>query len=304
MRKYQIIVIAFMMVSYAGAAELLWYLPYDANMNDGVNGEAPTQVNANSLADEPYASTSPSLSAGLTSGGSGAETGGALDMRDTMAIMGQASYGGWVRYGSPDYDSAMEQSMMGLSSFTVMGWLNTKDSSIAIGNNARVFASSDNSFSLLFNNGSVPGRMQFALEGNWYNSGYAVTNWGLADEWVFFAASYDGTTSTENLKYYIGGLDTNDVELVVTLDSNVGTFNYSGNWFVVGNNGADNTSADKGFKGLIDELRMFGSAADASGALDAADITLYKNDVFTAVPEPATIGLLAIGGLAFVRRKK
>jgi hypothetical protein len=309
MKKLILLTLIFFVFSFANAGQVLWYLPFDSDMNDAINGESPTEVEGNTLAPAPYTDVAPSLSSGLTSGGNGLESGGALDMRATMEFMGQtspANYGGWVRYGTPEagVDTPMEDAMDGLLSFSFMGWMNTKDSSISIGNNTRAFArGSVNDFTLLFNDGAGPGRMKMAIDGNWNGTGWSDNNWGTADQWVFFAATYDGTLTTNNLKYYVGDLSTNDVELVSTFSLNTGALNSSGDPIIVGNNGENETSADKGFKGLLDELRLYGSHSDASGALDVDGLSAYKNDVFTEIPEPTTMSILALGAFGLIRKR-
>jgi hypothetical protein len=55
------------------------------------------------------------------------------------------------------------------------------------------------------------------------------------------------------------------------------------------------TSIQRPFDGLLDNMRIFGSTTDASGALSLAELeTIRAADI---IPEPGAVWLLLIGGL-------
>jgi hypothetical protein len=72
---------------------------------------------------------------------------------------------------------------------------------------------------------------------------------------------------------------------------------------LVGNR-ADGT---RGLGFLLDDLTIFGSKTDSSGALSAADLqTVYNNGLANAssAPEPTAIGLVGVGLLVMTRRRQ
>ena len=63
---------------------------------------------------------------------------------------------------------------------------------------------------------------------------------------------------------------------------------------IVGGHGRDAADpAGNSFNGLIDDVKMFDTALDAAGVSAAAQI-----------PEPSSLGLLALAGLSFLRRRR
>src|SRR6185295_14610315 len=97
--------------------------------------------------------------------------------------------------------------------------------------------------------------------------------------WRFFAVTYDPGLAKDHVKFYVGTWQ-QDVVLVSTHDSNRGQ---SGGRIAphlsVGNvpPAIRPAAPDRAFRGVIDEIRIFGSAADGAGALGLPELKRIQN---------------------------
>ncbi|MFN3485668.1 MAG: hypothetical protein ACK44W_09315, partial [Planctomycetota bacterium] len=99
-------------------------------------------------------------------------------------------------------------------------------------------------------------------------------NQALNANWRFFAVTYDSTASSGHVKFYFGSSNA-DAKLEAAVDYPRGPVGSRiGQTFSVGNVNLPTRSLapDRSFKGLIDEVRVFGSAFDGSGALTLPEI--------------------------------
>ncbi len=185
---------------------------------------------------------------------------------DNTSASSMAGDGGTVRFLS---NSAVSAALTDLRSFTITGWMKsdqTPDNLAGI----VAFASGDGNFRVRF---TAPNQLGLQLNNTYYHSD-SIANFSAAN-WKYFAVSYDGTTSTDNLKFYYAS---NDGTGIITLDSTQncpeGQIVMDPALFYVGN---VNTAGTSPFDGYLDSVRIFGSKTDNSGCLSQAEIAQYKN---------------------------
>jgi hypothetical protein len=122
------------------------------------------------------------------------------------------------------------------------------------------------------------------------------TAWNQTEQWVFFAITYDGTASSNNVRFYKGG-KTGEVTLVVTATLNAGVVVETINPFIVGN-AAGAVNNNRSFKGILDNVRIYGSTTDGSGVLAIGQLEAIRI-VDGAVPAlVAPAGVVASPGNA------
>ena len=128
--------------------------------------------------------------------------------------------------------------------------------------------------------------------------------------WVFFAVTYDGTETSNNLKFYRGYRSDEEatggdatVTLMASFNVSAGVMNDENSPLYIGNRPGN---FNRPFMGLLDNFRIYGgkeSAQDISGALTLADLDDTRlGDV--VIPEPASLAGLGMGGLLLLRRRR
>jgi large repetitive protein len=140
----------------------------------------------------------------------------------------------------------------------------------------------------------IAGRLYYSSENKWYmwyKAGSSTVNWWWdyqnveKDEWIHLAVVFDGIAGTKTLYangQVAGTVATQSGESL----SDIAAFNFftrtsktnGGDWW-------------DSFHGKMDDFRIY-------------DHALTQAEVMTLVPEPTTIALLGLGGLALIRRKK
>ncbi len=183
------------------------------------------------------------------------------DCIDYSAAPAAGSYS-TIRFGKTGSDTAWEKTLIDAKSFTITGWFKTsglmENERILDFGNCNLITTSDSRLSF-YEDGSTPTDTQ------------STAIYGAVNQWVFFAITYDGTQGFENLKYYVGSADTVS-SLGITKDADFGTVDSASDGMVtyLGNNQV--SPGFRSFAGYLDEIRIYTSAEDASGALDAASI--------------------------------
>lgn len=266
-------------------------LDYDFNQVTGGGTTAPsTGGTTTSLNLYNSAGTLTNLHGAAGSGVSGNAGDLAFD-NSASTGMGSGGTGGRAQSGNI---SAINS----LQSFTLTGWFKT-GSTTAIGNNAflinnqsgttdgfRLYSGSTGALALNVNGVAV------ASSGT---STYAAT-----EAWVFFAVTYDGTLSSNNVKFYIGNTST-ATSLNVTRTLAQGTASANSGGFAVGNVLSSNI---RPFDGYLDNISVYGSQTDGSGVLNLAQIESVRQA--DLVPEPANLAFLGCGAglLAVICRRR
>jgi hypothetical protein len=169
----------------------------------------------------------------------------------------------------------------GLRSFTITGWINSRDNTVGPGGNRIVSAinnGADGFDLVLLGDGSLQLGVNQWPDGVPSRSNpnrVAADPGASADNWVFFAVTYDSTAANENVSFYFGDVDT-PAEADASISYHRGAVGAGlGPCLTVGHfNPATRGDGhrDRMFRGLIDEIRLYGSRYDGAGALDLESI--------------------------------
>ncbi len=187
----------------------------------------------------------------------------------------------------------------GLTQFTVTGWYNTATDPGSSA--ARLFTTNDGKEALFFSGATG---LQLALSGATNSNVAAAINssvYNATNTWIFFAVTYDGTTTSANVNFYAGGniLGTASSK-AGTVTANAGTLSVTSTSITI----ANTTAGTRPFDGLMDDFRIY------DGVLNASMVEAVRVSGLTAspVPEPATSTILAslavLGCIAVQRRRK
>lgn len=196
----------------------------------------------------------------------------------------------------------------GLSAITLTTWLNLRD--YTSGNHRLVAKQSGGAFGgFSWNMNAAPNDGAVSADnfrlamfvGNNVSSGagdfgaaFSSADAGADNEWVFLAVTYDNSQASGNTHFYMGDMTGSVTELgsaqtlpQITIDGGTARFG-------VGFTDAAPT-ANVSANGLQDDVRVYASALDAT-QLEAIRLS--------NVPEPASLGVLAMGAAALLGRRR
>lgn len=194
--------------------------------------------------------------------------------------MGAAGVGGRAQAG------AANSGLAGLTSFTLTGWFKT-DSTTSIGNTTWLInnLNAGNTAGFGLNSGST-GALTLNVNGVIHTS--TGTPYSATQTWTFFAVSYNSITTTA---IFYNGSISGTFLTNVSRTLNGGPTGDSGVAMTLGNI----SSGVRPLDGYLDNIRIYGSTLDGSGALSAGTIQAIMNSDISPIPEPATATLFFAG---------
>ncbi|MBI3657442.1 MAG: hypothetical protein HY232_13590 [Acidobacteria bacterium] len=209
-----------------------------------------------------WAAGDPRTSGGL--GVSGQATDRAYDSRNASSMGSAIDGSGVLIYPVDTQAPEIDQ----LASFTVSGWYRTENA--PLGGSARLFKLQNGAAGF---DAQITSQLNLEVGGATGGGSSTLRSVGPTptdvNRWVFWAITYDGTKTTNNAIGYIGylgspvvavGTNTIDQGIVSTVGANYGGFNVT-----------------RAVDGLLDNLRIFGSKIDGSGALSLPDLEAYRS---------------------------
>ncbi|MDB5296172.1 MAG: anchor protein [Phycisphaerales bacterium] len=208
-----------------------------------------------------------------------------------------------VTGGRADH-AADDNAIDALASFTISVWLRSP-TAVAL-SSGRIMENVSGTAGQLIQFSSV-GNVQLQVNGNAAGNLADSGNFYSATQtWMFFAVTYDGTATANNVKFYRGfrnaaeaGGGSPSVALVNTLSINqgaVGSENVALNVF-------NRSANDRTLVATADNFRIDGTqtAGNAAGALTLAQLEAYR--AADVVPEPAVGGALATAAVGLLARR-
>jgi len=204
----------------------------------------------------------------------------AFDNRGTDKMGNGATNCGWAQQVSEDNE------LDNLKSFTMQGWFNAVTK---IDANPGIFLNQSGGYgySLAGNRSTTQGSLLLGVgDGTAYSTNTPANSFADTNTWVFFAATFDGPDAGDNVKFY-KGTKTTPVTLVhqgrIPVETTAGELQplRLGEQYVSG--------AHRAFRGLLDNMRIFGSKLDSSGVLTQDELEQFRQDDIT---EPTTIAVV------------
>lgn len=247
----------------ANTPEPLVYLPYDGGWNNqGTAGESEVTV-LSGYDEGTNTLTGPSFAEGVR--------GQCLDlsMRTSQVVFEEK---GGIRYDDNDDPNApMKAALNGLRSFTVCGWMKVDQTNLGNGSSPFFFQRRDNQlyeYKIRFQTDQYgrPKSILNHVSGPW--TPYAWWNMQPASGWQFKAYTYNADDFGQEEKWYYAQKEANGALRAIRPQS-VGLLE----------NSNEAVHLFPAYDGFADEVYLFGSKTDGSGALTLEQIQLVASRV-------------------------
>jgi len=238
--------------------------------------KVPNTVLSNTRTTFVYRVVTPLVSVGVTDGETPVVFHGSVNReKDGSLSFNDGEPWGWVAV-EPDEKplDALEE----LRSFTILGWAKATSLDTGRGGNRFVFNLNRNrsGFDLVHHS---DGRMRLAVN-QWPDRIRNDSSPGKIQvgKWIFFAVTYDSSRDEDSVHWYFGDEDT-PAELDRTTSYNNGPVDEGSGGLVIGNFNKTLRGAglDRQFRGRLRAIRIFGSRAESSGALDVETIRTHQS---------------------------
>jgi len=173
------------------------------------------------------------------------------------------------------YSGFPENAFGELSALSVVVWINATSTP---GGSAQLFSIAGTVDPLIV---GMPDGTKVSLQIGEKAAIFQNAQFGATDQWIFIAMTYDARADSQQIKCYVGIQGSDVLQLVGARDFSQGAWDgeaKSANWLVaIGNTPL--SEKNRPFKGLIDQVRFYGSSNDETGALsqDALE-TLFRAD--------------------------
>jgi hypothetical protein len=194
---------------------------------------------------------------------------------------GSLDFGGEAGSYAVDLPEQAIDALEGLVSFTITAWVNRTNAAAGAGGN-RIVHMADTLGTKAGIDLVVTGDGQLKLGVNeWPDNTQAVSSTGLIPvdanaslkNWRFIAVAYDATIQRDHVRFYVGSVD-EDASLDKTISYDRGPLQPGTGPLAVGHFNARvrPNHHDRMFRGLIDEVKVFGSKTDGVAALSLEKI--------------------------------
>ncbi len=236
----------------------------------GLSASMPVSIAVDRAADQPI------VRVGFADGDSPQTRlhGNIIRAKDGAYDLGDGQPWKWISVGDKPIEA-----LEGLSSFTILGWANPSSLEIGSGGNRIAFnLNYDRSgFDLVC---LRDGRLRLSVN-EWPDRVGNDSSPGrlCIDRWTFFAVTYDGAKTEDNVHWYFGDAD-KPAELDAVTSYSRGPTGIGSGTLTIGNynESIQRHGKDRQFRGKLRGIKIFGSRISARGALSLRDIQKHQHD--------------------------